>query len=126
VVSICPLSVIFCPSDLVLRLFVVRKSLRAAAFYLLKDAVYAYTAASPHGSWTDIAHVKPVLSLTDRPFLVRWWYAWVYIFLTYVALEQANAMYGVVSVATGFARPRDCPSAFGDLRELVTVRNAWS
>jgi hypothetical protein len=126
VVRIHPLALISCPSNFVSRLFVVRKSLRAAVFYLLRDAVYAYTAASPHGSWADIAQVKPVLSLTDRPFLVRWWYAWVYVFLTYVAMEQANAMYGVVSVATGFAKPRDCPSAFGDLKDLVTMRNAWS
>jgi hypothetical protein len=95
-------------------------------FSLLKDAVYAYTAASPYGSWSDIAHIKPAFSLAGQPFLTRWWYTWVHIFLTCAALEQANAIYGVVSVATGLANPRDCPSAFGNLRELVTVRNAWS
>jgi hypothetical protein len=95
-------------------------------FYLLQDAVYAYTAASLYGSWSDIAHVKRIQSLTVEPFWTRWWYAWVHVFLTYVALEQANAVYGAVSVATGLARPRDCPGAFGDVRELFTVRNAWS
>jgi hypothetical protein len=95
-------------------------------FYLLRDAVYAYTAASPHGSWSDIAHVKPIHSLTEQPLWTRWWYAWVHVFLTCVAMEQANALYGAVSVATGLARPKDCPSAFGDVRELFTVRSAWS
>jgi hypothetical protein len=50
----------------------------------------------------------------------------VHIVLTYIALEQANAAYGALSVATGLAEPKDCPSAFGDLRGLVTVRKAWS
>jgi hypothetical protein len=108
------------------RKFVVRKAVRVLVFYVLRDAVYAYTAASPYGSWADIAHIKPIVSFADQPFMTRWSWAWVQIFLTYVALEQANAAYGVVSVATGLANPRDCPSAFGDLRGLVTVRNAWS
>jgi hypothetical protein len=113
-------------ADILVRVFVVRKSVRAAVFYLLRDAAYAYTAASPHGSWSDIAHVKPIRSLTDEPFWMRWRYAWVHVFLTFVALEQANAIYGAVGVATGLARPRDCPNAFGNVRELFTVRNAWS
>jgi hypothetical protein len=46
--------------------------------------------------------------------------------LTYTSIEQANAIYGAVSVATGLANPRDCPTAFGDLKGLVTVRKAWS
>lgn len=48
------------------------------------------------------------------------------IILTYSAMEEANAAYGVLSVATGLAYPRDCPSAFGDLRNLMSVRKAWS
>jgi hypothetical protein len=95
-------------------------------FYLLRDLSYAYTASTPYGSWVDIVHVKPIQSLSGRPFLTRFWCAWVYIFLTYFALEQANAAYGALSVAFGFANPRDCPSAFGDLRGLYTLRNAWS
>jgi hypothetical protein len=108
------------------RRFVARKAIRAAVFYGLKDAVYSYTAASPYGTWADIAHIKPIVNVAERPFPTRWCYAWVQIFLTYVALEQANAVYGALSVATGLANPKDCPSAFGDLRGLVTVRKAWS
>jgi hypothetical protein len=95
-------------------------------FYLLRDLAYAYTASTSYGSWSDIVHVKPIQTLSDRPFLTRFWCAWVYVFLTYVALEQANAAYGALSVALGLANPRDCPSAFGDPRNLCTLRNAWS
>jgi hypothetical protein len=108
------------------RRFVARKAVRAAFFYALRDAVYAYTASSPYGSWDDIKHLKPIVSLEAQPYWTRWCYAWVHIFLTYVALEQSNVAYGAVSVATGLAKPMDCPSAFGDLRGLVSVRKAWS
>lgn len=33
---------------------------------------------------------------------------------------------GLVSVALGLANPRDCPSGFGYLRDLWSVRQAWS
>jgi hypothetical protein len=108
------------------RNFVVRKTLRSVLFYVVRDAIYAYTAASPYGSWEDIKHIKPIVELSKQPYLTRWYYAWVHIVLTYIALEQANAAYGALSVATGLAEPKDCPSAFGDLRGLVTVRKAWS
>lgn len=108
------------------RLFITRKSLRAILFYLLVDIAHAYTAASAHGSWADIASLKPRVSFAAYPFWHRLWYSWVHIFLTYVSLEQANAVYGIVSIATGLANPRDCPSMFGDLKELVSVRKAWS
>ncbi|KAH8730509.1 membrane bound O-acyl transferase family-domain-containing protein [Phaeosphaeriaceae sp. PMI808] len=102
------------------------KSLRALFFYLFVDIIYAYTASSPHGSWSDITHIKTATSYADRSYLTRWWFAWVHVILTYVTLAQVNAIYSVVSVATGLANPRDCPNSFGNLRELVTVRNAWS
>ena len=108
------------------RLFVIRKALRVLVFYLIADLATSYTASTPHGSWSDIARIKPVVTYAGRPFLTRFWYAWVHIILTYAELERANAAYGVVSVATGLANPRDCPSAFGDLKDLYTVRKAWS
>jgi hypothetical protein len=95
-------------------------------FYLLRDAAYAYTASSPYGAWSDIAHLKAITSLSSQPFWTRFAWSWMQILLTYVAVEEANAAYGAFSVAIGLANPRDCPSAFGDLRNLVTVRNAWS
>ncbi|KAH7075826.1 membrane bound O-acyl transferase family-domain-containing protein [Paraphoma chrysanthemicola] len=107
-------------------LFIVRKSIRFVTFFILTDVLYAYTAAIPHGSWTDIAHIKPARSFSSEPFLTRVWFAWVHVVLTYVSMEHANAAYGVVSVATGLARPKDCPSLFGDLKGLWSVRKAWS
>lgn len=50
----------------------------------------------------------------------------MYIVLTYVSLELYNTVVGVVSVACGLARPEECPSAFGDLKGLWSVRRAWS
>lgn len=108
------------------RLFIVRKTLRAILFYILKDAIYAYTASSPHGSWADSAHLKPVVGFLSFSFWHRFWFAWVHIVLTYVSMEFYNCAYGIVSVGTGLANPRDCPSAFGNLKDLWSVRNAWS
>lgn len=95
-------------------------------FYLLTDALTSYSAASPHGSWVDIAHLKPASGLDSHPFSYRFYYTWVHIVLAYTNLELANVVYGVVSVATGLANPRDCPSMFGDIKGLYTLRNAWS
>src|SRR5690349_7880263 len=36
------------------RLFIARKALRAGLFYILKDAIYSFTASTPHGTWLDI------------------------------------------------------------------------
>lgn len=108
------------------RRFIIRKTLRAAVFYLLKDAIYSYTASTPHGTWLDIAHLNPVVSLSGEPFLYRFKITWVYIVLTYVSMELMNTLYGIVSVAVGLAEPMDCPSMFGDLYGLWSVRRAWS
>ncbi|KAJ4340592.1 hypothetical protein N0V95_007467, partial [Ascochyta clinopodiicola] len=67
--------------------FLVRKVPRAVLFYLLKDAIYAYTAASPHGSWVDIVAVKPQAGYASYPFWHRFWFSWMQILLTYVSLE---------------------------------------
>ncbi|CAJ2511971.1 Uu.00g075960.m01.CDS01 [Anthostomella pinea] len=106
--------------------FIARKTLRAVFFYFLKDFIYAYAAASPHGTWRDIAHLRPAVSNADASFWSRFSYAWLHIVLAYAALELWSTGYGIISVATGLANPRDCPSAFGDLKRLVSVRNAWS
>jgi hypothetical protein len=108
------------------RKFIARKTLRSATFFLLNDLFKSLTAASPYGSWKDIAHIKRPVSFASAPFWTRFGYAWAHIILAYTGLEMANAAYGVVSVATGLSNPRDCPSAFGDLKGLVSVREAWS
>ncbi|KAH3910271.1 hypothetical protein HBH56_149490 [Parastagonospora nodorum] len=107
-------------------LFILRKSLRVAFFHVLREFMYSYTAGSPYGAWSDIVHLKPISTLSTQPFWTRFWWSWVGIVLTYSAMEEANAAYGVLSVATGLANPRDCPSAFGDLRNLMSLRKAWS
>ncbi|KAL5118952.1 hypothetical protein ACEQ8H_003081 [Pleosporales sp. CAS-2024a] len=91
-------------------LFMVRKSLRCAWFHLLRDTLYAYTASSPYGTWSDMVHIKPITNLSGQPLLIRCWFAWVHIVLTYTALEQGNAAFGVISVALGLSNPRDCPT----------------
>lgn len=53
-------------------------------------------------------------------------YIWAQITLTYLSLELMNTVNGIVQVTIGIANPRDCPSAFGDLKELITVRQAWA
>lgn len=93
---------------------------------MLKDAIYSFTASSPHGTWLDIAHLDPVVSFEQYPFLYRLQYTWVYIVLTYTSMELMNTLYGITSVATGLATPMDCPSMFGDLKGLYSVRKAWS
>lgn len=106
--------------------FLARKLPRAALFYVLRDVVNSYTAASPHGTWLDIAHRDPVVSFEQEPFLYRFKFTWVYVVLTYVSLELMATLYGIVSVVSGLARPVDCPGMFGDLRECYNVRRAWS
>ena len=93
---------------------------------MAKDALYSYTASSLHGSWVDIATLKPAHSYNTYPFLHRFWFSWVHIVLTYVCLELYNTSAGIASVALGLAKPSECPSAFGDLRGLWSVRQAWS
>ena len=107
--------------------FLVRKLLRTAVFYLLKDVIVSYTTSTPHGSWVDIRDAKPYAPLpSSMPFLERFWYTWIHILLTAFSMEFVNALYGVVSVATGLANPRDCPPMFGSLGDLYSVRSAWS
>ncbi|KAF1851785.1 uncharacterized protein K460DRAFT_41305 [Cucurbitaria berberidis CBS 394.84] len=106
--------------------FVARKSLKAIFLYLVKDALFSYTASTPHGSWTDILSVKPAISYSSYPFWHRFWYAWVNLAMTCVSMEMLNSAYGAVSVATGLANPRDCPSTFGDVRKMTSVRNTFS
>ncbi|KAJ4988751.1 tat pathway signal sequence [Stagonosporopsis vannaccii] len=108
------------------RGFIFRKAVRAGLFYVLKDAIYSFTASTPHGTWLDIAHVDLVVTFEQYPFLYRLKYTWVYIVLTYTSVEMMNTLYGIVSVASGLAAPMDCPSMFGDLKGTYSVRRAWS
>jgi hypothetical protein len=88
--------------------------------------VNSYTAGSPHGTWLDLLPHDPPVSFEQERFLYRFKFTWVYVVLTYVSLELMATLYGIVSVATGLARPVDCPGMFGDLREGYSVRRAWS
>lgn len=103
-----------------------RKTLRAILFFVISDVCKSYSAGSPYGSWLGLVKEQPSIKLEDKPFQYRFWCTWLHILISYTGIELVNAVYGAVSVATGLANPRDCPSAFGDLKELVTVRKAWS
>jgi hypothetical protein len=109
-----------------LRIFIVRKGLRALTFYVVKEALEVYTATSPHGGWYNNEHTTPVLGIAKLPLVDQFKWTWIHIFFGYASLEMANSMYGVVSVLLNRATPQECPSAFGDLRDLVTVRKAWA
>ncbi|CBX98949.1 hypothetical protein LEMA_P081880.1 [Plenodomus lingam JN3] len=108
------------------RYFIARKSLRALAFYLMKETLEVYTASTPHGGWWDTQNTKPALSIKNVPLWHQFKYTWVHIFLAYATLEMANSILGVVSVILHLATPQECPSAFGDLKDFFTVRKAWS
>jgi hypothetical protein len=108
------------------RLFVVRKLPRAVLFYLMKDFFCSYTAASPHGSWLGSEHIKPAVDFTGVSIWYRIWFVWVLVFITYASLEGMVSLYNVIGVILGLANPRDCPSLFGDMQGMVSVRKAWS
>ena len=94
--------------------------------YLIVDALQSYTASTPHGAYRTFENGKVVVGL-DRESLGRQFFlAWVHIVNTYANLEMANVAYGIVTVLLGLASPTDCPSAFGDLKEMYTVRKSWS
>ncbi|KAL6710824.1 hypothetical protein ACN47E_007881 [Coniothyrium glycines] len=107
-------------------LFVARKSLRVLLFYMMRNALHHYSANTPYGGWVDAVPIKKRQSFFDAPFWTRFFIIWVDIVITYLSLEIINAANGVVQVAIGTANPRDCPSAYGDLKDLVTVRNLWA
>lgn len=109
-----------------IRLFIVRKSLRAAFFFIASDTVQSWTASTPHGAYRDFENGKVIVGLSSLPLQQQFLFAWVQIIITYTCLELYNSLYGIVSVLSGLANPRDCPSAFSDLKELYTVRQGWS
>lgn len=108
------------------RKFLARKTLRFALFFALKDAIYSYTASSPHGTWLDLHPETPVISLAGYPFMYRLYWTWVYIALTYISLELMTTLYSLVSVASLLATPSECPRMFNDLKGCYTVRRSWS
>jgi len=109
-----------------IRLFIVRKSLRAAFFFIVSDTVQSWTASTPHGAYRGFENGKIIVGLSNLPLQQRFIFAWVQIVITYTCLELYNSLYGIVSVLSGLANPRDCPSSFGDLKQLYTVRQGWS
>ncbi|KAF1929477.1 uncharacterized protein M421DRAFT_420004 [Didymella exigua CBS 183.55] len=109
--------------------FLFRKTARFALFYLLKDAVYAHTASSPHGTWLDLHRQTPagaVIGFEASPYLHRLYWTWIYIALTYISLELLSTTSSLLLVSTSLAHPWECPRMFADLRGAHTVRAAWS
>ncbi|KAL6162273.1 hypothetical protein ACJQWK_11215 [Exserohilum turcicum] len=118
------------PSDYPRLLFIARKTLRLAIFYICNDIIVCHSAASPYGTFEVLekSGQKFVQLLPADPamFHIRFWYAWVQIIICFVNLEIMHTLYAIISVSSGLANPRDCPSGFGRLRDLWSVRQAWS
>ncbi|EUC28107.1 hypothetical protein COCCADRAFT_110011 [Bipolaris zeicola 26-R-13] len=118
------------PSDYPRLRFIVEKLVHGFIYWAISDILTAYTATSPYGTYIDLqrSNVKPYQPFApDAPFWgVRFWYTWVHILITRCTLAVCFAISGIFAVALGLANPRDCPSAFGLVRDLWSVRQAWS
>lgn len=94
--------------------------------YVLTDTLDSYTASTPHGAFRGFENGKKIIGFDGYPLRYQFAFTWLHIVITYASLELFNTLYGIVAVLLGFAIPRDCPSSFGDLKKLYSVRNAWS
>lgn len=104
----------------------VRKSLRAVFMYVLMDTLQSYSASTVHGTFRGLETNKIPIGFGDYPWTYQLTYAWLHTAIAYSNMELLNAAYGVAAIIFGFANPRDCPSSFGDLKEMYTIRRAWS
>ncbi|EMD64284.1 hypothetical protein COCSADRAFT_89894 [Bipolaris sorokiniana ND90Pr] len=118
------------PSDYPRLRFIVEKLIHGLIYWAISDILTAYSAASPYGTFADLqsSSAKPYQPFApDAPFwAVRFWYTWVHILITWSTLSICFALNSILAVALGFANPRDCPSGFGHVRDLWSVRQAWS
>ncbi|KAI8934919.1 hypothetical protein NX059_008588 [Plenodomus lindquistii] len=105
--------------------FIARGVLRTVIYYLLRDALLSYIASSPHGSWQDVKH-KTIVGLSGYSLTHRLYIVWVHIIISYVNLEMTASAFNLICVVTGLSPPRDCPTTFGHVRDLYTLRKAWS
>jgi hypothetical protein len=108
------------------RRFLVRKILRIAVMLLISDTASSISASSPHGAYRGFENGKVPIDLDGVSFAEAFLWVWIHIFITYSSLELFNTACGVVAVLLNLATPQDCPSAFGDLKEMYTVRKCWS
>ncbi|KAH7556534.1 hypothetical protein J3E72DRAFT_383847 [Bipolaris maydis] len=118
------------PSDYPRLRFIVEKFIHGLVYWALADILTAHSTSSPYGTYADLqrSSAKPYQPFApDAPFwAVRFWYTWVHILMTRCTLAVCFALTGIIAVALGFANPRDCPSGFGHVRDLWSVRQAWS
>ncbi|EUC48501.1 hypothetical protein COCMIDRAFT_23675 [Bipolaris oryzae ATCC 44560] len=118
------------PPDYPRLRFIVEKSITGFLFWAASTILTAHSAASPYGTFVDLqrSNAKPYQPFApDAPFwAVRFWYTWVHILITRCTLGICFSLTSALAVAFGFANPRDCPSGFGNLSDLWSVRQAWS
>ncbi|KAF2190399.1 hypothetical protein K469DRAFT_623462 [Zopfia rhizophila CBS 207.26] len=114
------------PADYPRWLFIVRKSLRVVFLFLIENSLESYTASTPHGAYRGFEIGKVPIGYDTYPISRQFALSWIHIVITYTSLEMLNCVYGILAVLLYFASPRDCPSMFGDLREMYTVRKSWS
>lgn len=93
---------------------------------VLADTLNSYTTTTPHGAYRYLENGKVTTGIADMPFVYQLRMVWVHITIVYVGVEMANVVYGILAVLLGFAAPRECPSLFGDLKKMYTLRNCWS
>jgi hypothetical protein len=93
-------------------------SARVAFMYILCDSLSAFTASTPHGGFRGHENGKVLIGWNDQPLWYQIACSWLHIAITYVSLEMYYLVVCIPAVLLGLTSPRDCPSMFGDLKEL--------
>ncbi|KAH7116819.1 membrane bound O-acyl transferase family-domain-containing protein [Dendryphion nanum] len=107
-------------------LFLLRKIPRVILMHVIVDTIQSYTTSTPHGAFRGFENGKVPVGFDDVSLVRQFLLTWGNLINTYANLEMANTVCGIVAVVIGLAAPSDCPSAFGDLKGLYTVRQTWS
>ncbi|KAF2499684.1 hypothetical protein BU16DRAFT_524141 [Lophium mytilinum] len=106
--------------------FVLRMLVWGALCFLIEDTLSSWTASTQWGSFRDVEGFVPVGFQDTVSYQKKFLLSWTHILITYYTLEFINCVNAVVFVSLHLARPSECPSLFGDLREMYTLRKAWS
>jgi hypothetical protein len=94
--------------------------------FLLNDTLCPWTASMRYGSFRDIKGWTPVGFDSSSSYSEKILLSWVYIAITYTALEVMYCTFSALFVLFHLATPNEWPPLFGDLREMYTLRKAWS
>lgn len=95
-----------------------RMSARFVFMYILSDSLSAFTVSTPHGAFREHENGKIHVGWNDRPLWYQIFFTWLHITIITVSMEMFYSAISIPAVLFGLASPRDCPSMYGDLREL--------